>query len=204
MSALDPGLAALVRLSAAVAAGADQPLSPYLDDALANAEEGEVEEALLQSYLFVGYPLALNALRAWRERSGNRPPEPRDGTWEEWARRGVEVCGTVYGRAYPALRETIGGLSREMDDWMVTEGYGKVLGRPGMELWRRECCIVAILTVLGTAPQLRSHLRGALRTGAPPETVAAVLDAALEFTPDERRARAREGWDQVLRRWEDA
>lgn len=204
MNEVDPGLEALVRLSAAVAAGADQPLKGFLEAAHATAQVVEVEEALLQSYLFLGYPAALNALGAWRRVSGVESPARRDGSWRAWSERGEVVCGTVYGRAYPSLRRNIAGLSAEMDEWMVTEGYGKVLGRPGLELWRRECCIVAILAVLGTAPQLRSHLRGALRTGAHPDTVERVLDLALECAPRHRHERAREAWKDVLRRWEDA
>lgn len=199
---VDPGLRALVRLSAAVALGADEGLDPYLETAREEADPREVEEALLQSYLFLGYPAALNALDAWRRVSGREAPRWAGGGWEEWAERGPEVCRRVYGSTYPGLRENIGRLSPEMDRWMVEEGYGKVLGREGMALWRRECCIAAILAVLGTAPQLRSHLRGALRTGAEPEVVDQVVEVALELVPEHRRDRAREVWEQVRSRWE--
>ena len=87
--------------------------------------------------------------------------------------------------------------------WMVFEGYGKVLSRPGLELWRRECCIVAILAVLGAGPQLRSHLRGALRTGTSAPTLGAVLDAVRGQVPKRRRGTVREVWEQVRGRWEE-
>lgn len=202
MSLLDPGLRALVRLSAGVAGGVDADLGPLLEDAGRVASPAEVEEALLQSYLFLGYPTALNALACWREVSGRSAPEVLSGTWDGWGERGERVCREVYGGAYPELRANIGRLSPEMDRWMVTEGYGKVLGRPGLSLWWRECCIVAILAVLGTEPQLRSHLRGALRTGAPVETVERALDEALSLAPESRRSGARRAWEEVVNRWE--
>jgi hypothetical protein len=50
---------------------------------------------------------------------------------------------------------------------MIVEGYGKVLGRPGLDAGDvRELCIVALLAVAGRAAQLYSHLRGALNAGA--------------------------------------
>lgn len=200
---LDPGLSALVRLSAGLAAGAEVDLEPLLEVAHREAAPVEVEEALLQSYLFLGYPAALNGLAAWRQVSGRPAPGAAEEDWQAWGERGREVCGAVYGAAYPVLRRNIAALSADMDRWMVHEGYGKVLGRAGLAVWRRECCIVAILTVLGTAPQLRSHLRGALRTGASPAVVEAALEAALGWTPEIRRERARKAWAAVLERWEE-
>lgn len=199
---MDAGLRALVRLSGEVALGSDAAFAPVLDDVVAESDPIEVEEALLQSYLFVGYPGALNAIAAWRARSGLPAPAGAEDRYEAWAERGVKVCTEVYGSAYPSLRANIASLRPEMDRWMVHEGYGKVLGRPGLALWRRECCIVAVLAVLGAGPQLRSHLRGALRTGTPVETLAQVLDAVEPRVPEHRRETVHDVWTQVRTRWE--
>jgi 4-carboxymuconolactone decarboxylase len=202
-TSLPEDLRVLVRLSAAVALGIDHELDPFLSEADRCASPGEVEETLLQSYLFLGYPAALNALRDWRRVSGRRAPAAHPGSWEDWSERGPAVCSQVYGDAYQDLRDNIRGLSPEMDRWMVVEGYGKVIGRQGMVLWRRECCIAAILVVLGAAPQLRSHLRGALRTGAPVATVAEVVQEACGLASSRRAAGAQAVWDEVRTRWED-
>ena len=72
MSGGDGRTPALVRLSAALAARAEDMLEARLR-ALASAGPAvalEVEETLLQSYLFLGYPAALNALALWRRLSG--------------------------------------------------------------------------------------------------------------------------------------
>ena len=200
---LDPGLAALVRLSATLARGVDADIGPAVEAAAESADPEEVEEALLQSYLFLGYPAALTGIAAWRERTGRPAPADRREDPSGWQERGERVCREVYGEAYDGLRDNIGELRPEMDRWMVWEGYGKVLGRPGLPLWRRECCIVAMLAVLGAGPQLRSHLRGALRTGAAVPLVAAVLAEVLPLVPETRRATVGRVWARVLERWEN-
>lgn len=199
---LDPGLAALVRLCAEAARGSDAEFGAVFTRALEVADPLEVEEALLQSYLFLGYPTALNAIAAWRRHSGYSSPPGGEDEPGSWASRGEAVCRRVYGSAYPSLRANIAELRPEMDRWMVEEGYGKVLARPGLALWRRECCIVALLAVLGAGPQLRSHLRGALRTGTSVDTVSEVLSTIMPSVPERRRETVLEAWERVRTRWE--
>jgi 4-carboxymuconolactone decarboxylase len=159
-----------------------------------------VEEALLQSYLFLGYPVALNAIRDWREISGARPLGPTADDWEEWKSKGEEVCQAVYGGQYARLRSNVRALHPDLERWMVVEGYGKVLGRPGLDLSTRELCIGALLAVLGTPRQLHSHLRGALNAGATPEEVEAMLDIACDGLPSGHRDLIRGVWDRVRNR----
>ena len=68
----------------------------------------------------------------------------------EWTRRGEEVCATVYGENYRKLRDSVRALHPAIDSWMITEGYGRTLGRPGLDLMRRELCTVAQTAVLET------------------------------------------------------
>lgn len=161
----------LVLLSAAVAAGDAGALRLHLARAAEAADGEAVEETLLQSYLFVGYPAALRALGEWRRvqaehgetASGAGVEEP---DWAAWQERGRETCRRVYAGQYDRLRDNVRRLHPAMEQWMVAEGYGKVLGRPGLELATRELCIVALLAGQDAAPQLYSHLRGALNAGA--------------------------------------
>jgi len=195
----DPGLDALVRLSAGLALGSRFDLGPLLQAAAEVADPIEVEEALLQSYLFLGFPTALNALARWR-RVSERPAPPEFGAEDgvdRWIAAGEETCRAVYGSAYEGLRGNIAAMKPEMERWMRTEGYGKVLSRPGLSLGRRECCIVAILAVQDVPVQLRSHLRGALRCGAEVEVIDAVLEAVEEFEEEGARERTRETWTLV-------
>jgi len=191
---------ALVEVAAALAAGEERVLREALLRARERAAAKEVEEVLLQSYLFLGYPAALNALALWRSLSRDPPSEPEEIPGEEWRSRGEEVCRRVYGDQYGALRRNVRALHPEMEEWMLTEGYGKVLGRPGLELRVRELTIAAILAVRALPVQLYSHLRGALNVGASSAEVEAALDAAGAYAGEEGRRAARETWARLRHR----
>ena len=83
---------ALVRVSAALGAGgaitAGSALAEALREALMHADAVAVEEVLLQSYLFAGYPRALQALQLWRELSGEPAPTRVTNDQAEWRARG--------------------------------------------------------------------------------------------------------------------
>lgn len=197
---LTGGERALVRVSAALASGDRDALEAALGEAAERASPRELEEALLQSYLFLGYPATLEAFALWRRRPGAPPAGEAEEDGEGWAERGERVCRAVYGSQYGALRRNVRRLHPDLERWMVAEGYGKVLGRPGLDLRRRELCILSILAVLGAERPLHSHLRGALRAGAPPAAVAGALEEALAFADGEAAARARRVWRRVSSR----
>ena len=205
--ALDARTAALVRVAAAVARGK----APELEMRFAAARDARVpglwiEELLLQSMLVVGYPLALVAFGTWRglgariEGDGAGPEDLAHADWEAWAARGAVVCREVYGRAYHKLLVNLRALHTELEHLVLVDAYGKVIGRPGLDLKRRELCTVATTAVLGTAEQLHSHLRGALNTGASGEEIEAVLRLIGEDLDADQRRVAEEQWLDVKRR----
>ena len=204
---LDPPTAALVRLAAAVAEGDVSELQERLAAAQgAGVSSLWIEELLLQSMLVVGYPLALVAFGVWREiagptAEGGHAAEPlAHEDWQAWADRGAAVCREVYGRAYHKLLLNLRALHPALEDLVLVDAYGKVIGRPGLDLKRRELATVAAIAVLGTAQQLHSHLRGALNTGASVEQVEAVLELVGPDLDREFRQRALEQWEDVRRR----
>jgi len=75
-----------------------------------------------------------------------------------------------------------------------------IIGRPGLDLKRRELCTVATTVVLATAEQLHSHLRGALNTGASAAEIEAVLGAIDGDLDAEQRGTARKQWEDVKKR----
>ena len=194
----------LVRVSAALASRDGEALRLALAAAARDADPVEVEEALLQSYLFLGYPAALGALAQWREVSPAAPLAASPDDWCAWAQRGADLCRRVYSTRYRELRDNIGRLHPDMERWMVVEGYGKVLSRPGLAPLVREHCIVALLAVAGAGPQLYSHIRGALNLGAPVAALAETLEIAGVFMDDAGREAVRDTRDRVLSRREHA
>jgi 4-carboxymuconolactone decarboxylase len=193
-------LRALVALSAAVAWRDPAKLASAIDGAAGVADTLAVEEALVQAHLFVGFPAALHALALWRERTRRAPPPPLPEPHEVRRKRGEQVCRVVYGTAYERLVENIGSLHPDLANWMIEDGYGKVLGRPGLDLRSRELCIVGLLAAQPSPGQLHSHLRGALRAGASTEDVEQALAAVAEVVPHDRAAAAYAVWQRVQER----
>jgi 4-carboxymuconolactone decarboxylase len=151
-----------------------------------------VEEIILQSYLFAGFPRALNAARAWR--AVVRRPAPQadidtpNANLDEWRARGEKTCAIVYGESYEKLRENIRELHPALDEWMIVDGYGKVLSRPGVDLKTRELCVVAACAVSGQQRQLHSHLRGALNAAATKDDISGVIEAVSDMISVDERA----------------
>ncbi|MFW6193054.1 MAG: carboxymuconolactone decarboxylase family protein [Gemmatimonadota bacterium] len=201
----------LVELSAALGGRDDPRTERILGRAAERAEAdgrmaAKVEEALLQAHLFVGFPAVLTAMEVWRElRDAPAAPE-EDGlsaprSTSDWQERGEAVCRRVYGSAYEELRSAVARLHPALDRWMVTAGYGKVLGREGLELDVRELCNVALLAAAGRGPQLHSHARGALLVGAPGEDVELAVEIGTESCRDPADAlEARRLWASLAGR----
>jgi 4-carboxymuconolactone decarboxylase len=194
--ALTAAQQALVRVSAALATRDAEQVRGALEAAVHASDHRAVDEAILQAHLFVGFPDALNALLLWREVSGSRAPaapEPRG----EWERRGEEVCARVYGANYDKLRRNVAGLHPDLDRWMVEGGYGRVIGREGLDLVTRELCIAALLAVWRVPRQLFSHLRGALNAGAAPEQVDRAVAIAVDHLDPPGAASVLALWREV-------
>lgn len=178
---LPADLAALVRFSARIAIGTEADIRAGCAEVLAaEVPLAWVEECILQSYLMAGFPRALNAMREWRKVSGTPAPAPEEipepSLWR-WRTQGEQTCEIVYGKFYGKLRENIAHLHPALDEWMIIEGYGKILSRQGLELSLRELCIVAACAAMGQDRQLHSHFHGALNAGADRDEVVATLDA---------------------------
>jgi 4-carboxymuconolactone decarboxylase len=195
--ALDEPTRRLVRLSAVVTAGSEAEQRVQFAEAVETVPALWVEELLLQSYLFAGFPRALNAMREWRRVRPEPAAPPPAGAPEEWRAAGERTCGVVYGRSYDRLRDNIRHLHPALDDWMVMEGYGKVLSRPGLDLARRELCIVAACAAAGQDRQLHSHLHGALNVGVPPAVVSTAIDSLDGVIEARRVVTARLLWARV-------
>ena len=202
---LDEPTALLVRLSGAIAGGSEADVRANATACTQGVDPVWVEEVILQSYLFAGLPRTLNAMREWRRLSGRVAPVEDEGAnaerrVAEWRARGEETCAAVYADMYDRLRVNIAALHPALDAWMVVEGYGKVLGRPQLDLMRRELCIVAMCAVAKQDRQLQSHLHGALNVGATPEQVAGSLVAVGDMIGKTGLTRALTMLERVLRK----
>jgi 4-carboxymuconolactone decarboxylase len=194
---LDDATRALVRLAVVVSAGGDQHVMDAVTSARDVIPSEWVEELILQTYLFAGFPRALNAMRAWRRVSPDLATPESVGDAAMWRALGEKTCETVYGDMYDRLRENIRDLHPALDDWMITEGYGKVLSRPNLDLARRELCIVAACAASMQDRQLHSHLHGARNAGVEPAVVDEAIEAIADLLGGSRSRSVRLLWARV-------
>lgn len=202
LTGLDPATVALLGFAAEIALGQDAGLEAAARTLLeTGAPPPWADELLLQSVLMVGWPRALVAAATWRRVAGPAVAPGEDGTayrrHPDWLERGEAVCRVVYGESYERLRANVRALHPALEAWMVTDGYGRTLGRSGLDLARRELCIVAQVAVQGAERQLHSHVRGALRAGASPEVLEAVVRLLAPRLGPKERATLGAVWDKV-------
>jgi 4-carboxymuconolactone decarboxylase len=184
-----PAVRGLALAAAATAAGRRDLTRAVLRVVLARGGDPEaVREVLLQTYLFAGYPRAINALAKLATLApvpspGPLPLDLEAGEGPAWTRDGEALCRRIYGPRYPKLRDVMGRISPDLGRWMILEGYGKVLSRPRLDSRVRELAAVAALVPLDVPDQLRAHVRGALRVGASEEDVVGTLRTAALIAP---------------------
>lgn len=166
---------ALCYLSAVIAIGRQELLLSvlkYLNKK--RFDKKAIYETILQSYLFLGFPRMIEAAIAYNdiygdskevEKIGFDQISPEESTG--WFENGIKLCKKVYGKNYERLKERFISISPELFRWMVIEGYGKVLTRPGVSSVERELAEVAALIVDQRERQLVSHIIGSLNVGAP-------------------------------------
>jgi len=205
---LDPQTLALVRVAAATATGDEAKLRQRMIAArAAEVPPLWVDELLLQSFLNVGYPLALVAFGVWRSVAG--PPQETGESiahpdWERWTTRGVEACGAVYGRTFHKLMLNLRALHPAIEPLVVVDAYGKILGRAGLDPKRRELCTLAAIAMQNAPRQLHAHLRGALNTGSSRDEVDEVIAIVEDDLTKEQALNLWEMWADVRERALDA
>src|SRR3989449_1164460 len=202
----DPQTLALVRIAAATATGDEVKLRDRMIAARAvHVPPPWVDELLLQSFLNVGYPLALVAFGVWRSVAGpvlesEQGESMAHPDWERWTTRGVAACGEVYGRTFHKLMLNLRALHPAVEPLVVVDAYGKILARPGLDSKRRELCTFAAIALQQADRQLHARLRGALNTRSTPEDVDEGLAPIEADLPADRALRVWELWADVRSR----
>lgn len=177
-------------LSAAIAQGArdNETVAMVMKKAINDGISlKQIDELILQSYLFLGFPAMIEASRILADLSGRSfrplrlPRKYSKAQCQSWNLNGVKKMRRIYGSFFENLVGYIHSFSPQILGWMVNDGYGKVLSRPGISFDQRELCIVAILTVTGYQNQLRAHIRGAVNVGLEIELIEDVIENCRFF-----------------------
>lgn len=172
----------LALYSAAVAVADEDILSQAVAVAKRSGLTKEaLYEVVLQSYLFLGFPRMLSAAENLNSHFRDVGGKPQfegisDEESKSWFLNGLSLCRQVYGPDFPPLQSKVEAFAPEIFRWMIVEGYGKVLSRPGLSISDRELSIIAFLLVESRPKQLFSHIKGALNVGVPSGLVRAVVN----------------------------
>jgi alkylhydroperoxidase/carboxymuconolactone decarboxylase family protein YurZ len=131
---------------------------------LCKVKTTKIYECILQSYLFCGFPSTLVTLKKFKKyypdfKSINYSYNLRKYTLKGWLN-----CKLIYGNKFEKLIKNIDYLSSEIQNWMIIEGYGKIMGRKFLSLKERELINVTMLSVNFYKHQLISHIIGATNT----------------------------------------
>ncbi len=201
---LHPVRAALCEAAVSAALN-NQPALASCIETYCNQEHdlSQMYECLLQIYLFSGFPASLEALQTMKQILSQRgiswyADDSEVYDLQNFVKRGSQTCQRIYTTVYTPMRERVSLLSSHLDQWMIIEGYGKVLSRPQLDLVSRELINVAILAATGWERQLFSHLRGALNAGADPEQCEMSLQIAAQHSSATVTDLASSVWKRVL------
>ncbi|MEL6061055.1 MULTISPECIES: carboxymuconolactone decarboxylase family protein [unclassified Methylobacterium] len=110
---------------------------------------------------------------------GSGPPG-RSATQDRY-QRGLEQLKAVSGPQGAAVVESLNDIAPDLGRYIVEFAYGDVFARPGLDLKTRELATVAALAAMGTAaPQLKVHMRAALRVGASRQEI---VETVMQMIP---------------------
>ncbi len=144
-------------------------------------QNNKIYETILQAYLFCGFPVTIESLKIFNKIYTNFKKPNYDFDLIKYRKSGVRNCKKIYKSNFSKLMDNFAGLSNELKEWMIIEGYGKVMGRKGLSLKTRELINTAILTTKYFEHQLFSHIKGSLNTGSTYEEVLNVIKVTELF-----------------------
>uniref|UniRef100_A0A7V2ZKA4 Carboxymuconolactone decarboxylase-like domain-containing protein n=1 Tax=Ignavibacterium album TaxID=591197 RepID=A0A7V2ZKA4_9BACT len=132
--------------------------------------KAKIYEVLLQNYLFCGFPNALYFLKRFQHLTDFKPKKYKADS-NKLKEKGIKTSKKIYGEKLPNLISNVKKISPELSEWLIIEGYGKVISRPTLSIKEREACIISVLSVQMFEEQLKSHLFGGLKNGITPKMI---------------------------------
>lgn len=89
--------------------------------------------------------------------------------------RGFANLNSIDGEAGLRVIEALEDVAPDLARYVIEFPFGDVYQRRGLDIRQRELVTVAALTALGTIPQLKVHLHGALNVGCSQQEVVEVI-----------------------------
>lgn len=90
-------------------------------------------------------------------------------------RKGLAIRKKLSGKRYGGSPTALAELSPDLEDLLNEVVFGKVWGRPGLELKLRSVAVIAALTSMQRLPQLKAHIANGLNIGLSKEEIIEIL-----------------------------
>jgi 4-carboxymuconolactone decarboxylase len=90
--------------------------------------------------------------------------------------RGAQKIGEILGQTPEQVERSLGDIAPQLATYVLETIYGEIYQNPTLDSRTRQIVTVAALATLGTAaPQLRTHIGGALRCGVTREELIEIM-----------------------------
>ena len=149
-----------------------------------NITPKKIYETIIQIYLFCGFPATIEALKIFNNIFSSFNKKHSEFDLNLYIKKGQKNCRNIYRDNYYKLLENFNNLSPDLKDWMIIEGYGKVMGRTGLILKERELINVTVLSTNYYEHQLYSHLKGAINTNSSIELIEEIINITSLFNKE--------------------
>jgi len=94
----------------------------------------------------------------------------------ERAERGMDILRQINPQSAQALFSELESIAPDLSRFVAEFAYGDIYARPGLGFREREMITVAALTAQGNAaPQLKSHIVGALNSGCTEQEIIEIM-----------------------------
>ncbi|GGS15103.1 carboxymuconolactone decarboxylase family protein [Deinococcus knuensis] len=106
----------------------------------------------------------------------------------------------IFGSQQERIQERLTDLDPDLGRYIQDFAYDTVYDRPGLDLKSKELIACALLVSLGSPPELRTHIRGAMNAGATEAEVRGALMMCVPYLGFPRTVAAFEVLRQHLKR----
>src|ERR1700751_1484133 len=96
--------------------------------------------------------------------------------------RGAQKIGEILGQTPEQVERSLGDVAPQLAPFVLETIYGEIYQNPALDSRTRQIVTVTALATLGTAaPQLRTHIGGALRCGVAREELVEIMMQLATF-----------------------
>jgi 4-carboxymuconolactone decarboxylase len=89
--------------------------------------------------------------------------------------KGVKIRKKLTGKRFAHGASAIAELAPDLDEMLNEVVFGRVWGRPGLDLKTRSAITIAALTAMQRLPQLKGHLANGLNAGLSKKEIIEIL-----------------------------